>query len=117
MSWSFRGTNFERRDPGADATQWFPITLARTVDIVAGDVGASPRRYVDIGAREHGTLSLVAACATAAERAELEGAFAQSGALASVTGRSCTAMLVKADALVADNTADYRIALEFEFIQ
>ena len=52
MSWSFKTIAFRRMDPDG-APRWFAQSIAVTVDVIAGDVSATPRRYVDLGARDH----------------------------------------------------------------
>lgn len=114
-TWSFRGQAFLRLNPGDDDPRWFPQTIARTVDVAAGDAGGSSRRWVDVGGREYGTLTTTAWCETSAGRDILAAYLGTSGALTGPGGRSGTALLVKADPLIADNGPYWRVALEFEY--
>jgi hypothetical protein len=114
-TWSFRGTAFRRMDPDG-APRWFPQSIAVTVDTIAGDVSATPRRYVDFGAREFGELSLRAGCPDQSDRDDLVNALGQSGTLTSVGGQSATALLVKATPLTHGGGPLFYCDLEFLFL-
>jgi len=115
MSWSFRSIAFRRLDPD-NAPRWFAQSIAVTVDVIAGDVGAIPRRYVDIGAREFDALSLRAGCPDVADRDALVAALGLSGTLASVGGQSATALLIKATPLTHSGSFLFVADLEFVFV-
>lgn len=115
MSWSFKSIPFRRMDPDG-APRWFPQSIAITVDTIAGDVGATPRRYVDLGAREFGELSLRAGCPLQADRDSLVAALGQQGTLVSVGGASATALCTKATPLTHDGGVLYYADVTFEFL-
>ena len=113
--WSFRGTTFVRMDPDGQARAW-PERLERTVDIVAGDVSATPRRHVDIGAITHEPWSFRAGCTTQVARDALVGYRYTQGTLTTVGGATYTALCVKATPLTHDGGPLYYADLEFEFV-
>lgn len=114
-TWSFRGTAFRRMDPDGQARAW-PERLSVTVDVVAGDVGAVPRRYVDIGAIEHEAWSLKAGCPALVDRDALVGYRYTSGTLTTVGGASYQALCTKATPLTHDGGALYYAELTFELL-
>ena len=116
MSWTFRGIAFERILNGDNDPQWFPQAIARTVDVAAGDTSATPRRWVDQGAREHEPLAFTAATTSAVVRTNLIGAVGQIGTLTSPAGYSGQALLVRADPLARRGGSFFRLTLEFEFL-
>lgn len=116
MSWSFKGTSFERILSGDSDPRWFPADVATTVDVIAGDPAATPRRYVDIGAVEHETLELTAAVLTTTARDALVGYRGTMGTLTRPGGQNATALLRRADNL-ARRGSYYRIRLVFELLQ
>jgi hypothetical protein len=114
-SWSFRAVAFRRMDPDG-APRWFAQSISVTIDAIAGDVGATPRRYVDIGAREFEALSLRAGCPAVADRDALVGMLGQQGTLTSVGGQSATALLTKATPLTHGGGPLFYADLEFLFL-
>jgi len=116
MSWSFAGIAFERVLTGDSDPRWFAQDIAVTVDVVAGDVSAVPRQYVDIGARQYEPLELDAAVASPAVRAALIAAVGQQGTLVRPGGQSGTALLVRADPLARQGGTYYRLRLAFRFV-
>jgi hypothetical protein len=114
-TWSFRGAAFDRADPAGQARTW-PAELAVTVDVVAGDVGAVPRRYVDLGAVQHEAWSFRAGCDSAAARDALCALQYTSGALITLGGASYQALLVWATPLTHDGSGSYEADLKFELL-
>jgi hypothetical protein len=114
-TWSFRGAAFERKDPAGQARTW-PAELQVSVDVVAGDVGATPRRYVDIGAVVHEAWAFTAGCISAAKRDELVALRYTSGALTTIGGATYQALLVKAVPLTHDGSGSYEAELKFELL-
>jgi hypothetical protein len=114
-TWSFRGAPFERKDPAGQARTW-PAELQITVDVVAGDVGATPRRYVDIGAVVHEPWAFTAGCASAAARDALIALRYTSGTLTTIGGASYQALLIKAVPLTHDGSGSYEAELRFELL-
>jgi hypothetical protein len=112
-SWSFKGTAFRRAEPADQPRSW-PQSLQRSVDVVAGDPSASPRRYVDIGAVQLDAWAFRAGCPTQAARDALVAARYTSGALIAIGGDSYTALCTKATPLVHDGSGWFYVDLEFE---
>jgi hypothetical protein len=111
-TWSFKGTPFRRMDPDGQARSW-PAKLTVTVDVVAGDVGTVPRRYVDLGAVEHEAWPIKAGCPELADRDALVAARYSTGALVTIGGASYQALCTKATPLTHDGGALYYAELEF----
>jgi hypothetical protein len=114
-TWSFCGVAFERADPAGQARTW-PAELQVTVDIVAGDVGTVPRRYVDVGAVAHEPWAFVAGCESQAARDSLVALRYTSGALITIGGASYQALLVRAVPLTHDGSGSYEAELKFELL-
>lgn len=114
-TWSFRGAAFERADPAGQARTW-PAELHVTVDVVAGDVSATPKRYVDIGAVVHEPWSFVAGCDTVEARDALCALQYTSGTLTTIGGASYQALLVLAVPLTHDGSGSYEAELKFELL-
>ena len=113
--WAFKGTVFRRMDPDGQARAW-PESLARTVDVIAGDVSSTPRRFVDIGAIQHEAWSFRGGCTTQAARDALVAARYTQGTLTTVGGATYTALCVKATPITHDGGPLYYVDLEFEFV-
>jgi hypothetical protein len=114
-TWSFKGIAFVRMDPDGQARTW-PESLAVTVDVIAGDISAVPRRYVDVGAIEHEAWSIRAGCTTQAARDALVAARYTSGALTTVGGASYTALCTKATPITHDGGGMFYADLQFELM-
>jgi hypothetical protein len=114
-AWSFRGVAFERKDPAGQARAW-PAELQVTVDVIAGDVGTVPRRYVDVGAVVHEAWALTAGCDTLAARDDLVALRYTSGTLTTIGGASYQALLVKATPITHDGSGSYEAELKFELL-
>jgi hypothetical protein len=114
-TWSFSGVAFARADPAGQARAW-PAELQVSVDIVAGDVSAVPRRYVDIGAIQHEAWAFRAGCDTQADRDALCALQYTSGTLATIGGASYQALLVRAVPLTHDGSGSYEADVKFELL-
>ena len=107
--WMFRGIAF-RRLLGSDTDpQWFPRSVARSVDLIA----ATSTRIIDIGGTETGVLSFVAWATSEVGAQNLAAMLGTSGTLTSPNGHSGTALLVEATALVKDGLT-HRVACTWE---
>ena len=115
MNWSFKGTTFRRMDPDGQARSW-PEKLSVTVDVVAGDVGTVPRRYVDVGAIEHEPWQLRAGCPLLADRDALVAARYSTGTLVTIGGASYQALCTRATPITHDGGALYYADLTFELL-
>lgn len=113
--WSFKALAFVRMDPVGQPRTW-PEALAVTVDVVAGDIAATPRRYVDIGAVEHEAWAIRAGCPTEADRDALVAARYTSGTLTTVGGASYTALCIKATPITHDGGGMFYADLQFELL-
>jgi hypothetical protein len=111
-TWSFCGAAFERADPSGQARTW-PAELQVTVDVIAGDTSATPRRVVDIGAVVHDPWAFVAGCDTQEARDTLVALQYTSGALTTIGGASYQALLVMAVPLTHDGSGSYEASLKF----
>jgi hypothetical protein len=114
-TWSFRGAAFYRMEPNGQPREW-PAELQTTTDVIAGDVGAVPRRYVDIGAVVHEPWSLRAGCDTAAARDALVALRYTSGTLTTIGGASYTALMRKATPITHDGSGVYEADMIFELL-
>jgi hypothetical protein len=114
-TWSFKGAAFERKDPAGQARTW-PAELQVSVDVVAGDVSATPRRYVDVGGVVHEPWAFTAGCDSAAARDALVALHYTSGPLTTIGGASYQALLVKATPLTHDGSGSYEAELKFELL-
>jgi hypothetical protein len=114
-TWSFRGTPFLRMEPSGAARAW-PESLAVTVDVVAGDVGAVPRRYVDVGAIQHEAWAVRAGCPAQADRDTLVAMRYTTGELTTVGGAMYQALCTRATPIAHDGSGVYEADLTFELL-
>lgn len=115
ITWSFRGADFYRMEPNGQAREW-PAELQTTTDVIAGDVSAVPRRYVDLGAVVHEPWSFRAGCETQAARDALCALRYTSGTLETIGGASYQALLKKATPITHDGSGTYEADLTFELL-
>ena len=110
--WSFSGVTFVRVLSGDADPRWFVNQTLTAVDAVLGGT----QRYVDIGGRDVGPITLRAMTDSTADRDSLIAKIGTSGTLTAASGDAGTAILTRVSSSAAGATGLWFLDLEFVFV-